>query len=277
MAETVNTGHWPDPNDPASHRAYADRQANNRHGFLKTGTAPEVIPTVLRLEFGEWETPQGMEGDDDLSILHSIHHKARQGFDEMLETIDQIAKDDDPSLNHDGRLKIAAKIIEPKMTSIAKLAERELGKVDAKVEGLEAEIGKALRTADPVDVAVHADIRAHLRTLDMGHRTAALREAIERGDITTLQAVATAPPYLSGFELKGGQDGATRLFNDAVEAARQRLAPDHHKRVQALRQGKARTLQALSTFHKKATGLIDFNRARALQEHEAARRAKYED
>ncbi|WP_213600766.1 hypothetical protein [Pseudoxanthomonas japonensis] len=268
---------WVDPSDPAAVRAYNERQANNRHGFLKTGAKPEVIPTVLHLEFGQWETPEGMEADDDLKILHSIHHMARQSFDEMLETIDQVAGDDDPSLNHDGRLKIAARIIEPKVGSLAKLAERELGKVDAKVESLEADIGKALRTADPVDVAVHADIRAHLRSLDLGKRTAALREAIEKGDITTLQAITTAPPYLSGFDLKGGQDGATRLFNDAMEAAKQRLAPEQHKRVQALRQGKARTLQALSTFHKKANGLIDFNRAKQLTDLEAARRAKYEE
>lgn len=270
-------GYWPDPNDPASHRAHAERQANNRHGFLKTGAKPTEVPTVLRLEFGEWETPQGMEADDDLKILHGIHHMARKSYDEVLETIDQVAGDDDPSLNHDGRLKLAARIIEPKLGSLAKLAERELGKVDAKVESLEADIGKALRTAEPVDVAVHADIRAHLRSLDMAKRTAALREAVEKGDITTLQAVTTAPPYLSGFELKGGQDGATRLFNDAMEAAKQRLAPEQHKRAQALRQGKARTLQALSAFHKRANGLIDFNRARQLTELEAARRAKYEE
>lgn len=268
---------WADPSDPAAHRAYAERKANNRHGFLKTGVRPSEVPTVLRLAFGEWETPQGMENDDDLKILHGIHHMARKSYDELLETIDQVAGDDDPSLNHDGRLKIAARILEPKVGSLAKLAERELAKIDTKVEDLEVDIGKALRTADPVSVAVQADIRAHLRSLDMGKRTAALREAIERGDMATLQAVTTAPPYLSGFELKGGQDGASRLFNDAMAAAKQRLAPEQHRRAQALRQGKARTLQALGAFHKRAESLIDFNRARQLNEHEAARRAKYEE
>ena len=107
-------GYWPDPNDPASHRAHAERQANNRHGFLKTKAKPTEVPTVLRLEFGEWETPQGMEADDDLKILHGIHHMARKSYDEVLETIDQVAGDDDPSLNHDGRLKIAARIMKDK-------------------------------------------------------------------------------------------------------------------------------------------------------------------
>lgn len=227
-----------------------------------------------RMQLGEWEQPAGMEGDPDLAILQALHALALDRYDGMVDTLAQVRADDDPSLNDDGRLKIAAQIVEPKLAKLAELAEVQIGKVDASIAAVEGEIGAAVRQAQPVDIAVHADIRAHLRTLGGSRAVAAVYAAINARDIQTLQAIATAPAYLSGLST---EHNAHVAYEHVSSALRTHLAPEQCKRLEALRIGKARALQALSALDRQANARIDFKKARQLAEREAARKSRIQE
>ncbi|MBF6022862.1 hypothetical protein [Lysobacter niastensis] len=239
-----------------------------RDGYdMATG---KVFETLLKAEFGEWEDAKGLEGDDDLTVLRSLHTMAHERFGDMVNTFSQVAADDDPSLNADGRLKIAVRIIEPKLAKLAELAEREFARVDEAIKHDEAEIAKAVRVADPIDIAVHSDIRAHIRSLSGSKAAMAAHIAINSGDLQTLQAIASAPAYMTGLVVDGEPHSAYLAVQRALQ---ERMAPNHTRRVDALRLGKARALQALSALDRKANKFLDFKRARQLIEREVKRGA----
>lgn len=241
-----------------------------RDGFdMTTGKLHEPL---LLAEFGEWQATPGLEGDQDLAVLEGLHGVARERFNEMARTLLDVAADDDPSLNADGRLKIAARIIEPKLTHLGELAQREIAKVDASIEREEAEIAKAVRVADPIDIAVHSDIRAHIRSLSGSKAAMTAHAAINSGDMQTMQAIASAPAYMTGLVVNGGEPHSAYIA--VQDELRRRMAPDRVKRVEALRGGKARAIQALVALDRKANKFLDFKRARGLIEREAKRNAQ---
>ena len=221
-----------------------------------------TMPTLWEAEFGKWEDVPGLEDDDDLAILKGLHTIAQERVVDMVQTFASVAADDDPSLNADGRLKIAAKVVEPKLTHLAGLAEREMGRVNESIKREQAEIEKASKTADPIDIALHDSIRRHWEGLDDKTRGKRLIEP-SKLDMQTLQALATGPAYLGGLS-EPQQD---RLRTELA----QRVAPDRVKRVQALQMGKALSQQALAALDRKAHGWLDFKKARALIEREAKR------
>lgn len=260
--------------------AYLQRKAEDRAGFLKT--RPEIgkdgfdlatgalAPQLLEVQFGRWEETPGLEEDPELAVLQSLHAMARERFAAMVGTFIEVRDDDDPSLNADGRLKIAARILEPKLAELDRLAEREFERVGAEIRREEAEIGKAIRVADPIDIAVHGSIREHFKALGGAAAVGAIYGAMIAGDVGTLQAIATAPPYLSG--LIGDSGKATHAKVQARLA--ELTAPERVKRVTALKLGLATASQAVQTLGRKADRLIDFKKARALNEREAQRRER---
>lgn len=227
-----------------------------------------------RMQLGEWEQPAELAADPDLNVLQSLHALALDRYDVMVATVAQVDADDDPSLNEDGRLKIKAQIVGPKLADLAELAELQLGKVDASIAAVEAEIAQATRQADAVDLAVHGDIRAHLHAQGTLGAASLAHTAINAGDVLTLQAIANAPPYLSALTMKGLPHSA---YLAVVETLRQIKAPEQCKRLEALRIGKARALQALSALDRQANARIDFKKAAALIERETKRKARIEE
>lgn len=238
-----------------------------KDGFdLATG---RIAETKLRFEFGVWKETEGLEGDEDLGSLRSLHEMARKELSDMIDTFVSVRDDDDPTLNPAGRLKIAARTIEPKLERLAATAEREFTRINAEIEREEGEIARAMKVADAADAVMHDGIRRHWSGLDAVKRAASLNEhSIAQLDTVTLQALAApgVPHYLAG--LTAEQQARAR-----AELGR-RLAPDRTRRVTALRDGKAVALQALSALDRKANRLLDFNRARQLIELEAQRAAR---
>jgi hypothetical protein len=227
----------------------------------------KFMEPVIRVQFGDWQDIGEPDGDADLAALKSVRDQAEKQHRGMFETIVAVANDDDPSLNADGRLKVAAKILEPKLRVLAEVAEREFARANAAIEQEQAKVARAVRVADPLDIAVHSDIRAHLQRLDPSARTAVVTMAVHDGDVRTLQAIATAPAYLSGLK----EDGAGQLYQRAQEALATRMAPNETRRISRLRQGLAMSAQAVSVLDRTAKKLIDFNKARTLIEREAKR------
>lgn len=272
----------------------------NKLGFLKSADSnPSVhIPaagepvyrdSIMRVQFGEWpgdaadgllnadadaarDAMRELAGDEDLRAMKTLHGLAQTRFREMVATIAKVRDEEDPSLNHDGRLKIAASIVAPKLESLSATASGELARIDRVMAEVEAGIVQSMRTADPMDIAVQSDIRTHLRTLGGNLSIAAAAQALLDGDEMTMQAIATAPPRLSGLPGAGGP--AHRIYTEIVEAVRARKAPEGTKRLQALRVGKAVAQQALQALDQSAHRLLDFDRARKLQELDAQRSAK---
>lgn len=239
-----------------------NRPSWDRDGIdLDTGR----ISMRVDMEFGKWEEPEELADDEDLRAVRALHQRARERFGEILETIKQVSSDDDPSLNAAGRLKIAAKVIEPKLLHLADVAKREVARVDEAIASEHEQIDRAMKPGDPSDIAVQGDIRRHWQTMSAEARTS--RAILTKDmDTTTLQALATGPAYLSGLS-------DTLQARIRAELAR-RVAPERVKRAEALTVGKARAIQALTALDRRANRLIDFRKARALIEREAKRNAQ---
>lgn len=253
--------------DPLDAKAHQERAAFLREdpdlqsaGFnLRTGMLSQTFPVTA---FGRWEQPEGLDDDTDLAVLRSLHERAVGEWREMAQTLVNIYADPDPSLNEAGRLKIAARVIKPRLDQLAEVAAEQLAKVDQAVQAEEAAIAAALRPTDPAAAALHADIRAHWKAAKTEGERNQLILGILQGSIDddTLAALATAPAYLSGM--------TADLHAKARALLAQRRAPDRVRRVEALRLGKARALQALSALDSTANRLIDFRKAAALAEKE---------
>lgn len=217
--------------------------------------------TRLAFEFGKWDDPNE-DGDADVAALQALHESAVAAFGDLMDTLHSVAEDDDPSLNAGGRLKIAARIVEPKLNGLAERAAAEVERVAAEIEREVSAVEHATRVRDAADAVLHDGIRRHWQGLDAGARAAQV-VMVDQLDTATLQALATGPAYLSG--LTDTQQGRLR-----TELAR-RVAPERVARVNRLRHGLALVAQATSALDAKANKFIDFNQARALLEREAAR------
>lgn len=255
--------------DPLDVKAHQERAAFLREdpdlqstGFnVRTGMVSQTFPLVA---FGQWEQPEGMDGDVDLAVLHNLHTRAVDEWREMAQTLVNIYADDDPALNEAGRLKNAARVIKPKLDKLAEVAQGELAQVDQAVQAEEAAVAAALKPADPAVAALHSDIRAHWKAACDASRAKgdgvpqALALGILQGtvDDDTLVAIATAPPYMTGM--------SDTLHAKARTLLAERVAPDRVRRIHALRIDKARALQALSALDRTANRLIDFKKAAAL-------------
>lgn len=265
----------------AAQAEYLKRKAADPAGFLsrrpefgKDGFDIEtgrVYETGVRLSFGEWPDNPAEREDGDLAILRAVHTRATAQWRDMVDTLQAVRSDDDPSLNADGRLKVAARILEPKLSEMEALRDKVIEQARGEIEREEAAIAKAVREADPVDLALHADIRKRLHDLGFDKARAAVAKAIERGDVLTLQAVATAPAWMSGLEVG---DGEAAAYLDAQDALAQHKAPTHYARSTALRGGVLMADRAVKEYTKRARALIDFDRARQLLEREAQRAAR---
>lgn len=247
--------------DPKAHkerlaflREYPDLQSV---GFnLRTGMVSQTFPLIT---FGRWEQPEGLEADTDLGVLRSLHERAVGTWRGMAQSLQDISDDDDPALNDAGRLKTAAEVIKPKLDELQAVAESELARVDQAIAQEEAAVAASLRPADPALAALHSDIRAHWKATKAEERSG-LMLGILQGTIDddTLTAIATAPGYMTGI--------SADLHDKARALLAKRLAPERVKRIDALRVGKARALQALTGLQRTAGQLIDFKKAAQLAE-----------
>lgn len=264
---------------------YLAAKAADRTGFLKamptTGdgfdlTLGRAAPETLQNTFGPWidedsiQGPRldltGLDDDRDLASLQGLHSLAVKGFLDMVETFAQVRDDDDPTLNVDGRLKVAARIIEPRLNSLATLAERELATVDKRLDAERSDLDKAMGATDPSIAPMLDSIRRHWEGKGDAWRSKQAG-APDRLDDATLQALATGPAYLTG--LSDQQQARVR------EEWASRRAPDTLRRIAALERGRTAALRAITTLSKKADKFLDFKKARALIEQEAQRNARY--
>ena len=240
------------------------------YDFLKQPLSPgehgfgggQYIEPVMRSYFGTMPEAPELEGDEDYRALVSLHALAEKTWRGVITTIEQVRTDDDPSLNRDARLKIVGQVVEPKVEAVAQTASRELARVKAAVEGIQAKVEQAVRVADPIDVAVHADIRSHFKALEPNMRMAAAHTAINEGDTRTLQALATAPAYLCGLAHPTG----LQLHAQIKAVVAERMAPDLVRREKRLQEGLAIAAQALSALDTRVNRTIDMHKARQLRE-----------
>ena len=249
------------------------REHKERGGFLRADpvlirdgfdlSSGAVSNTWRRLNVGEFETPDDMADDPDLGVLRNLHKRAGDEHRALAETLAAVYADDDPALNTAGRVKLAARLVTPKLEELAAVATRELDQVDARIGQEEAELAKSLKPTDPATGALHSDIRGYwLAESQKPSTTRSLISPIITGEIDddTLFAVATAPAYMSGI--------SPRLHEQARELLAQRLAPDRARRITALKVGKQRAVMALSALDGVVKRLVDFKRAEELSAKE---------
>lgn len=260
-----------------------DGRAPEGFGVDLSGPEPAYLPTVLEVQFGRWPAdsdrlleaedlaarPAMVEyaDDEDLRALKAVHTGALTAFREIAELAIAVRDLRDDDLNADGRLRIAGRGAKERLDKVRGMAERELARVDATAAEIEQKIEQATRTADPVALATFDAIRNHAKGLPDAARETFVRQAIERKDWETLQALVTGPAYLSAISERDRQR--------AARAIQEHRVPAEVRRLQALRIGKARALQAVTTLERKTGQILDFKRYAALLEREAKRSQQY--
>ena len=219
-----------------------------------------ISPLFSRIRFGEWEEPAGeMSADQDVSVLRSLHERSVSTWREMAQTLQEVHDDDDPSLNAAGRLKLAAKIVGPKLQQLMKVADQELAKVQARIDDEEAKVQGVIRDRARDDATLHDSIRRHV------YENGVNLTAVAQGklDLDTLCAIGSAPAYLSKI------DGTS--YRMVREQLAERIVPEQSQRIKALQLSKARALQAVTTVDNLAKSLIDFDKAAELSIRERQR------
>ena len=248
-------------NDPAGFMT--QRPDWGKHGFdVDNG---KVFEAVGQARFGQWEDSDLDGKDADLAILRGIHDRAVGQWRGLPDTLRAVRDDDDPTLNTDGRLKVAARILEPKLKALEDLRDRELPRIAAEAEREEGEVDKVMRDMDPAAVAAGGEIRTYLRGLNDSKRNLAVLRALQDGDVETLRAIALAPVYLSGVTAEQHQR--------ARETVSAKLAPERVARITALRNGAVLARRAVDEYTRITRSLIDFRKAGALIERENKRNA----
>ncbi|MGY3265165.1 hypothetical protein [Lysobacter sp. HA35] len=245
--------------------AFMATQPTFGDGFdVRTGV---VIEPVVHAAFGEFPEMPEFDGDEEVGALRELHSRALTQFRDLVTALHTIAKDDDPSLNDAGRLKVAARMVAPKLEELAAVAQSEFERIDAAIAAEQDTIGRESRRADPIDIGLFPEIRSHLRSLGPAKAMAEVYRMLERWDVAGIQAVATASPYLCGLQGAAGED--------VHQLARQRIAQIkasvHVRRKEALQHARSITTQALSALDAKANKFIDFKRAKGLHERETKR------
>lgn len=238
-------------------------------GFNLSAGRTEIGDARLRVLFGAWDDADATDGDEDMAALKAIHQQARDGYLQIVEVLHQVANDDDATLDGDGRLKIAARAIEPRLTALSQVADREVAKATEAIARERAEIQKAARVIDPVDLSTHGEIRQHWQRMkdDAAREARTQPSVLANLDLATLQALATGPEYLSGLS----KEAQARVRAELGE----RVSPARAARVRALEDGIGRVANALAALDRKANKFLDFPKARALRERERARDARY--
>lgn len=246
----------------------------SRDGFdIDTG---RVSMSGVRASFGVWagdelrglpNLDEGAEGDEDLQALKTVHTQSIETFAQMADTLRQLGTDRSEGMDNDARLRTAARVLEPKLARLRWTAEREIARAEVAIASEQGEIERATRAADAGEAVTHGEIRAHWKAMPDSERTGhLLAPKLAQLDADTLRALASAPAYMTG--LTEQQHAKVR------EEAARRVAPAKLARLQRLRAGRALASTAIETLERRALRLVDFNRARQLEEAEAAARAK---
>ena len=272
-----------EPTLAAQQAAYIENRSRAAYGFLSEPLSasshgyepdpnggPEGRFNELgeSLRFGEWAEAPELEADEDYRALKTIHEAARKTWRGIVGTIEQVQADKDPTLNNDGKLKILGKVVEPKLAELAQTAERELARVDASLARVGEDITKAQRVVDPVDLAVHADIRRywkdHADSQDVRQAKvhllvgAADADAARALDTQTLQALVNAPAYLSGL--------TPAQYTRAKALLAERLTPALVSKGDALVRARRSAYKAVQTLESMVRRTIDLSRAKQLRE-----------
>ncbi len=266
----MSTG--PDQITPAMLQAYNESKASAPYGFLrqrpsfgtagyepsgKKGEPGKFTEPLLRVEFGDFDIED--TGDADIPVLRMLHAQAEATFRSTIDTIEAIQQDDDPTLNNDGRLKALGKVVEPKIASLATMAEREIAKAATNADDLRRQIEKQAKVADPLDIGTHDSIRRFwLEKVDIAGKVTGTSFGLAELDLQTVQALGTAPHYLSG--LTAEQHARVR------EELARRVAPDLVQREAAIRTGILKAANALQVLDRKVNKLVDLKRARQLSD-----------
>lgn len=263
--------------------AYLKTKASAPYAFLREplslerqGYRPDVAGTsqgafserVLGERFGAWPEAPELETDEDFKALKALRTSAETTWRGVIGTIEQVRADDDPTLNNDGRLKILGRVIEPKLEELARTAEREIARVQETIGQVDADITKAIRVVEPVDLAAHDAIRRFWKEQASAKEVTVAKTVLgspvlsdiegDRIDTQTLQALAGAPHYLSG--ITPAQQARAR------DLLARRMAPALVKRRDGLNAGLTVAAQALTALHEHVNRTIDLKKARQLRE-----------
>jgi hypothetical protein len=102
---------------------------------------------------------------------------------------------------------------------------------------------------DAADIALAQEIRTWLRSLPPDERTDAVGRLVNKGDVTALRAVLTAPSYLTGLD----ETELAYIRDDAAKAA----DPERYRTLQSLRKAgevAERAVEGVARYlHQEAT------------------------
>ncbi|MCO6413525.1 MAG: hypothetical protein J5I92_12375 [Thiogranum sp.] len=133
-----------------------------------------------------------------------------EGINDIWKARDAAAKN--PTMNDAGRLLTVAGFAEKKQNIITRKFDAAVSSLDKAIAGMESMLTEPLKQA-AASGTIPQEIRAYVKSLKIDARNKFLADALNDGDVQTLQSVLGAPGYLSGLSEKERQI-RTRLYHE---------------------------------------------------------------
>lgn len=162
--------------------------------------AAKAAPGYVEHAFaGTWDVPDS--DNTALQGLKQAHLAARQGWKQIYQTNHNLMRSPNGRDKPLETLQRSASFANQRISTVKKASALAVEAAQVNLDLVKGQLGKVISPPDlsPADVAVMAEIRAHVRSIkDPAEREAFISRAFDAGDQRTLRAVLSAPSYLSG-------------------------------------------------------------------------------
>lgn len=217
--------------------------------------AAKAAPGYIEHAFaGTWDIPDS--DNTALAGLKQAHLAARNGWKQIYSTNHNLMRSPNSKDKPLETLQRSASHARQRIKSVQQQVALAVEAAQVNLDLVNAQLVKAVNPPDltPADVAVMAEIRAHVRSIkDHAEREAFIQAAFNANDQRTLRAVVGAPHYLSGtIELTH-----KRWRDDFLKAAAPGLVEAHNNLERGIELAKV----AAQSIEVHAREVIDFRKA----------------
>jgi hypothetical protein len=225
---------------------------------VDTRVSPSLHPGVLEAVDGYNEVTAPY-----VSQLLTAFDAAYQGLGQIHAARE--AYRNNPTLNDAAKLFSTAEVASKRYSSIVRGFDSAMANVKKSIDQLNAELDAPL--VSRASTALSAEIRGHVKAMNLTERNQFLTEALQSKDYGTLEAVLGAPAYLTGMSNEE-RIVRTRAFHSDKDPAK--LA-----RVQVMQRAYTLTMERSMLLHReveKAMGaswddVNNLRNAKAISEH----------
>lgn len=216
-----------------------------------TGTRPDG-PAYMAGIFGKF--PESGSGVG-FARLADAHRTACEQWSRAFGLYARLM--DDPTRTPEAKLVASARAMRDALDRARNAHASAVEQAKQEIHERQERMRRALRPADAVQALMDAEMRRYLLSLPALERTELVRKASEAGDVDTIRAVVSHPPFLSGVP----EDMHASLRDSYLAVT----ATTDWTEARALEEGIQKASQAVTELEKHASHYVDFRAAAEIE------------